>query len=225
LTSLLADDVAGSDAWQPPGLDELGVADQVPGVRGDPLPHPGREAPVDAARAALEALFAQHGLTDFRWIEPRRIVVAQWVRIKCAFGCGEYGRNAACPPNTPSVAECREFFREYRTASVFHFAHAVETPEQRKPWAREVNAQLLQLQQAVFLAGYPKAFLLFMDSCRVCAECTGVRAQCRVPQSARPSPEGMAVDVFSTVRQVGYPIEVLTDYRQAMNRYALLLVD
>jgi hypothetical protein len=35
----------------------------------------------------------------------------------------------------------------------------------------------------------------------------------------------MAVDVFSTVRRIGYPIEVLADYRQAMNRYAFLLIE
>jgi hypothetical protein len=38
-------------------------------------------------------------------------------------------------------------------------------------------------------------------------------------------PEALAVDVFSTVRQVGYPIEVLTEYPQAMNRYAFLLIE
>jgi hypothetical protein len=34
----------------------------------------------------------------------------------------------------------------------------------------------------------------------------------------------MAVDVFSTARAAGYPIEVLSDYDQTMNRYAILLV-
>ena len=38
-------------------------------------------------------------------------------------------------------------------------------------------------------------------------------------------PEGMAVDVFSTVRQYGLPIEVLDDYKKLMNRYAFLLVE
>jgi hypothetical protein len=32
------------------------------------------------------------------------------------------------------------------------------------------------------------------------------------------------VDVFSTVRKVGCPIQVLTDYTQTMNRYAFLLI-
>jgi hypothetical protein len=34
----------------------------------------------------------------------------------------------------------------------------------------------------------------------------------------------MAVDVFSTVKKYGFPIEPLTDYAQAMNRYAFLMV-
>jgi hypothetical protein len=35
----------------------------------------------------------------------------------------------------------------------------------------------------------------------------------------------MAVDVFSTVKQLGYPIEVLRGYSEAMNRYSFLLVE
>jgi hypothetical protein len=42
---------------------------------------------------------------------------------------------------------------------------------------------------------------------------------------ARPTPEAMAVDVFATVRQVDYLIEVLSNYKQTMNRYAFLLVE
>ncbi len=174
---------------------------------------------------ALEALFAKHGYTDFRWIDPKKIVVAQWVRMKCMFGCGEFGRNAACPPNVPSVPECRQFFEGYTRAAVFHFAKTVDAPEDRHEWTRGVNAGLVALERAVFLAGHQKAFLLAMDSCGLCEECAGVREECKVPRSARPTPEGMAVDVFSTVRRIGYPIEVLTDYRQAMNRYAFLMIE
>jgi hypothetical protein len=35
----------------------------------------------------------------------------------------------------------------------------------------------------------------------------------------------MAVDVFSTVRAAGYPIQVLSDPTQEMNRYAFLLIE
>ena len=64
-----------------------------------------------------------------------------------------------------------------------------------------------------------------MDSCYLCNDCQGLRNQCKNPESARPTPEAMAVDVFATVKQIGYPINVLTDYSQKMDRYALLMID
>jgi predicted metal-binding protein len=176
-------------------------------------------------RQGLEALFHKFRFTDFTWIAPATIVVAEWVRMKCLYGCPSYGRNAACPPNTPSVEACRAFFREYAEGVLFHFTLTVDRPEERRALTRVVSRDLLALEREVFLAGHPKAFLLFMDSCSFCSECVPTRDQCRHPRSARPAPEGLAVDVFSTVRQHGLPIEVLTDYRQAMNRYAILLVE
>ncbi len=176
-------------------------------------------------QADLEALFAEHGYSDFKWIKPEDIVVSQWVRMKCTFGCGNYGSNASCPPNVPSVSECRQFFNEYRTAAIFHFEKKVDQPEDRHSWSRGVNEELLKLERAVFFKGYAKAFLLFMDSCYLCDDCPGLRKKCKNPRSARPSPESMAVDVFSTVRPYGYPLQVLSEYSQTMNRYAFLLIE
>jgi len=173
----------------------------------------------------LEALFHKSGFTDFKWIEPTKVIVSQWVRMKCMFGCRHYGRNASCPPNAPSVLECRRFFDEYQTAAIFHFPRTVDKPEDRHAWTREVNLSLLQLEREVFLSGYEKAFLLFMDTCGLCAECVGARAGCKDPKSSRPTPEAMGVDVYATVRQYGYPIKVLSDYSQEMNRYAFLMIE
>jgi predicted metal-binding protein len=176
-------------------------------------------------RSQLERLFAQHGIADFKWINPEHIVVSQWVRMKCAFGCSEYGKNACCPPNTPSVSECRQFFDEYQTAAIFHFEKSVDKPEDRKLWSKQVNQGLSKLECEVFLAGYQKAFLLLMDSCQLCTDCSSTRAGCKLAQIARPAPEAMAVDVFATARACGFPIQVLSDYTQAMNRYAFLLIE
>jgi predicted metal-binding protein len=173
----------------------------------------------------LEALFGKHGYADFKWVKPENIVVSQWVRMKCMFGCSDYGKNASCPPNVPSVAECRRFFDEYGEAVIFHFPKTVDKPEDRHAWSRKVNQGLLELEREVFLSGYRKAFMLFMDNCQICSKCRGERVECKDPKSARPSVESMAVDVFATVRQYGYPIEVLADYSQQMNRYALLMIE
>ncbi len=172
-----------------------------------------------------EALFAGHGFTDFRWLDAKEIVVAEWVRMKCRYGCVEYGRNAACPPNTPSVEECGRFFLNYEKAAVFHFEKRVAKPEARHDWSRGVNAALLKLERDVFLAGFPKAFLVAMDSCSLCENCAGKREACLRPKEARPTADALAVDVFTTVRKLGYPIQVLPDYDRAMNRYAFLLVE
>ncbi len=173
----------------------------------------------------LETIFREHGFTDFRWLPAGDIVTAQWVRMKCQFGCDEYGANVACPPNNPSVAECERFIHEYSNAAIFHFTKEVRDREERKKWSREINTRLIDIEKEVFLQGYFKAFILLMGSCPSCEECIGHPEKCRHPGSARPTPEGLAIDVFTTARNVGFPIEVLNDYSQPMNRYAILLIE
>lgn len=173
----------------------------------------------------LNKLFSDHGYSNYCWIDPKKIVVSQWVRMKCMFGCEEYGKNCCCPPNIPSVSECRTFFYEYSTAVIFQFTKRVDRPEDRHLWTKDINLKLLELERATFLAGFERAFLLFMDSCTICKECVGKKELCRNPKSARPGPESMAMDVFSTVKQYKFPISVRTDYSQEMNRYSFLLID
>ena len=114
--------------------------------------------------------------------------------------------------------------REYSLAAVFHFTKRVDRPEDRHAWTREKNLQLLKLERRIFVSGYRKAFLLFLDSCGICEKCTGEKTRCKHPEQARPTPEALGVDVFATVRPVGFPIEVLSNYDQTMNRYAFLLI-
>ena len=173
----------------------------------------------------IESLLHQHGYEDFKWLDPADIVVSQWVRMKCEFGCPSYGEVASCPPNTPSVEECRRFFSEYTRGLVLHFQKVAPEKEERKTWSARTNLSLVKLERDVFMAGYHKAFLLFMDSCEICAECVPERRDCKEARLSRPSPEGMAMDVFSTVRKLGYPIEVLTDPSQQMDRYAFLMIE
>ena len=173
----------------------------------------------------LEIIFQKCEAKEFKWIDPRDIVTAQWVRAKCMFGCGNYGRHVCCPPNVPSVSECRQLFSEYETGVIFYFPVTVENPNDRHVWSRKMNQLLLSVEREVFLQGYQKALLLPVSPCGACEECTGTRENCKDPSIVRPTPEGMAIDVYSTARKYGFPIEVLTDFSQTMNRYAFLLVE
>jgi predicted metal-binding protein len=176
-------------------------------------------------REALDRLFQDRGYKDFKLIPAKDIEVAQWVRVKCMFGCPNYGRKGTCPPNVPSVEECRAFFAGYEQAVVFHFQKLADPPKERHEWSRRIYDGLLKLEREVFLSGYRKAFMLSADDCSLCKECSGSREECLIPMKARPSAEGMAVDVYATVRKHGFPIQVLKNYDETMNRYALLMVE
>lgn len=179
---------------------------------------------INAMRTQVEQFARQRGADQLAWVAPADVVVARWVRLKCEFGCDWYGKCAACPPNVPPIEVVRELMGEYHHVLLMRFSGAVAEPDQRHAWSREINRGLLQLERDVFLADHPKALVLFVDPCNLCDDCAPTRRSCKEKASSRPSPEGMGIDVFSTARAAGMPIQVLTDYDQTMNRYAMLLV-
>ena len=174
----------------------------------------------------VNEIIDKYEISSFKWITPKEIVVAQWVRLKCMFGCPSYGKNASCPPNTPSITECREFFNEYTHGLILHFNVRLDNSKGIGSWSKKTNKKLLELEREIFLhTGYYKAFLLFLDECRLCSECVTSRVDCKNKIGSRPSPEGFGVDVFATVRKYDLPIDVLTKSANEMNRYAFLLID
>ena len=138
----------------------------------------------------LEKKFRTQGFKDFKWINPKNIVVSQWVRMKCTYGCPDYGNKATCPPNTPSVAECERFFGEYENAVIFRFEKQLDDPETLHKWSKTINMKLLKLEKRIFLEGYFKTFLLPMDSCYICKKCSNDLEDCKHPELSRPTPEG-----------------------------------
>jgi len=178
-----------------------------------------------ADQKALETIFKDNNCSDFKWMDPGEVIVSSWVRFKCMFGCKEFGRAVACPPNLPALDECRKLFAEYSEAVLFHFEGDLDDPEDRHAWTREINDSLLEIERAVFLAGHYKAIVIYIDPCNKCGECVPDKKDCRNPTQARPSLEGLGVDVFGTIRKQDYNINVLTDFDQKMNRYGMLLVD
>jgi len=173
----------------------------------------------------LEDLFLENGFSDFKWITGNDIKVAQWVRLKCMFGCTSYGKKSTCPPNVPKVNECERFFSEYNCAVIFHIAKKIEDSEQLTAWSKNINKKLAKLEKEVFLAGFYKTFVLYIDECNICSECSSERAQCKNPKIARPCTEALAIDMYETARSLDYPIKVITDTKEEMNRYAILLIE
>jgi predicted metal-binding protein len=176
-------------------------------------------------RSKIEQIIRDKGFEDFKWISPAGIKVSQWVRMKCMFGCSSYNANGTCPPNVPAVDDCRRFFQEFDHALILHFNKLLNDPADRREYCHEINKTLLKIEREVFIAGHRKAFVLFTDECHMCTDCTGKRDDCKNKKDARPSPESLAIDVFETVRKYDFPIKVLKNYDEAMDRYSVLFVE
>ncbi|MCL2328067.1 MAG: DUF2284 domain-containing protein [Bacteroidetes bacterium] len=143
----------------------------------------------------IESILTQQGLSDFKWINPKDIVVAQWVRVKCYYGCDEYG-SGTCHPNTPSVEECEKFFKEYEKGIIIRLKKNADKSSYPFDWSMDMTNKLLAIERDIFLMGFPKVFLLNHTCCLCCKTCSGNRIECKNKMKSRPSPESFAVDVY-----------------------------
>lgn len=172
----------------------------------------------------IETIIAEKGFSDYKWINPKEIVVAHWVRVKCSFGCSDYGLGT-CPPNTPSVNDCDSFFKEYDCGLVIRLNKYADKASYPSDWSREMTNKLLDIEREVFLTGFQKVFLLNQTCCSLCKDCSKNRLDCKDKTKSRPSPESFAVDVYQTVRNLGLEINVVSDNPAEMNRIAILLIE
>lgn len=172
----------------------------------------------------IEALLKEHGFNDYKWISGKDIKVAQWVRFKCIYGCTSYGKKSACPPNVPAVSECERFFSEYESAVIVHFEIKNKDKQDLEGLGQIINMELFKLEKDIFLAGYYKAFTMFIDECGICNACADKRIECRNKKIARPCTEALAVDVYGTVTSIGYPVKVINDDNDTINRYSIVLI-
>ena len=172
----------------------------------------------------IGSILKNQDFTDYKWINPKEIVVAHWVRVKCTFGCADYGLGT-CPPNTPSVIDCDSFFKEYESALIIRLNKFADKNSYPSDWSKEMTNKLLDIEREIFLLGFQKVFLLNQTCCSLCKDCPGDRINCKDKVRSRPSPESFAVDVYNTVRTAGLEINVVAQNPAEMNRIAILLIE
>jgi predicted metal-binding protein len=140
------------------------------------------------------------GAAEARVISPETVITAPWVRLKCQFGCGGWGRCLTCPPHSPTPEQTRSVLDCYQTALLVHCPGDGE-------W-RSIKEIVADLEREVFLAGYYKALAFGSGPCELCDECT--LEECLHPHEARGN---------------GFPIEVVTDRTCPQDYYGLVLVE
>ena len=156
-------------------------------------------------------------------MHTRDVVVAEWVRMKCLYGCDDGGKYRTCPPNAPPVDQIRRVVGEFERAILLEVG-PLSGAENSDPESRRLNETGLAMERELFLAGFHKAWLMGAGPCDICGACTRGE-DCPTPERARPSMEGCGLDVYTTARKAGRQIEVVRDREDEYRFFALLLVD
>lgn len=136
--------------------------------------------------------------------------------LKCMFGCSDWGKGLTCPsrPGSPTMAEYKEMLSRYKWGIVIH-GHDKATTQRVS----------LALEGEAFRKGYYFAFA--MNDCALCKKCAGYDGdECRNIKKARPAFHSVGIDVFKTVRGLGFTINTLSDPEtEEQNWYAALWVE
>ncbi|MFC1821846.1 DUF2284 domain-containing protein [Thermodesulfobacteriota bacterium] len=164
------------------------------------------------------------GASHARQIHPSSVVTAEWVRLKCQFGCPNYDKGHCCPPETPTPEQTRSVLDSYQRAILFH----IEAPktEERSARYKQYLRTLIDLEGEMFKDGFYRALVFLCGPCNLCKECAKLQDNpCNFGDRARPSMEACGIDVYQTARNNGFYIEPLRERGDTHNSYCLLLVD
>ena len=173
--------------------------------------------------------------------DAKDIVIPEWPRWKCQFGCIMFGKKLCCPPFVPDPDDTRKMLKDYSKALIVGFSGAHSNKAlQMLTWNKrieKINKILLELEREAFKSGFEKAFVFFAGPCTFCKECVTnnlpenidpkiAKIYCKHKDKMRPSSEAVGIDVFGTVRNAGLDIKVITAKdSKDVKSYALLLIE
>ena len=169
-----------------------------------------------------------YGLTAIFPFNIDKIEVAEWVRLKCHYGCNRFDSNWTCPPATPGPDKVRAILDEYelalllvgtRSCSDFYLNNGRKRTGQVRCWKGTIS-----LERMLFLEGYYKAFSLVGECCALCKECA-YPEDCRFPQEKRPSVESFSIDVIGTLKNLGKTSKIATRTDDTYNYFGIILLE
>ena len=144
-------------------------------------------------------------------ISASSVVTADWVRLKCQYGCGMFGAKLTCPPRSPGPGETKRTLAGYKYGIMI-----------RADTCRDIRRIVPVLEREIFLGGFRKAFAMGAGPCGLCRECA---VTCRHPEQVRPAMEACGIDVFATAKNNGFRLEVLRTKASRADCYGLVLIE
>lgn len=169
-----------------------------------------------ALKKAIES-----GASEAKIIDVEKVVTANWVRLKCQYGCGCYGTRLTCPPYSPTPAYTQKMLGEYSKGLLL--VYKIE-PEEEEKMQNVIGNTVADLERELFLDGYYKAYGMGAGPCDLCEKCDLTRP-CKYPHRARTSMEASGIDVYQTVRNAGLKLGVVKSYDMLCTFCGLILIE
>lgn len=163
--------------------------------------------------------FAREKGADAVKLDANKIVTAEWVRMKCYFGCQGFGRRFGCPPYSPTPAETAKVVSEFKTALLVRFCGDIAEASAERLVTRELTAYVQQMmyemEKMAFEDGFYKVLCYTGHQCGWCKSCAAkekgaTESDCRVRKKMRPSMEAAGIDVYATCKAAGWELGILT---------------
>lgn len=157
----------------------------------------------DLIRLALEK-----GAYQTKIFRAEQIVLDPRVRLKCQVPlCPAFGHNLMCPPNTPSLKQLKKVLDCYQWALLVQ----VKTlSTEGFLGAKQIHQLINYLEKEAILMEFVFAAGFIAGECKLCEQCVGQASTlpCRHPFQARPSMEGMGIDVLATAKKIGLDFKI-----------------
>jgi predicted metal-binding protein len=196
-------------------------------------PKTAKNPDLDKSLETLRKKAIEFGASDAKVIPASCVVVDERVWMKCLVPrCRglEHGGTPHCPPNTPQPEFMRKLLSRYQWAVVFK--KTFENVQDYVPMSEAGEAEIKgrfkdtgglhrktyevvgRLESYAQSEGYYLAMGFSGGSCRL-ALCHGAicgvveNGNCRFPLKARPSMEGVGIDVFDLATKVGWDIYMI----------------
>jgi predicted metal-binding protein len=192
---------------------------------------------IDILEEEIKDMAINDGANIVLPINPEEIVIANWVRLKCQFGCPNYAKKLSCPPYSPKPEDTRKVIDEYSKAyligyegsTIFTKYNTENMGELFPVVLRDIRKSLFEIEKHAFLSGYYKSFVYgFCGPCTICDRCVvedGILT-CKYATESRPSMEASGIDVFKTVKNAGLDLEVQSSRNlNDLRMYTLLLIE
>lgn len=168
---------------------------------------------MDQSLSELLEFAKSSGAMEAKLIPVNDIVFDRRSILKCRFGCNRWGKYWTCSPNIGiSVDEFKEIVACYRTAIILKCSDPKS--------AQEITLALEK--KAILEYGAVFAFALLL--CVQCEKCA-FPEPCRFPEKARPSMDGLGIDVVQTVKSLGFRVKFDKVGNLLPGWYTMVLLD